>query len=185
MYKIHLFRIAASLVLCVMIGACSTNPKQSVAPIGFKVGEAKFNLLSTKLQLNHGHGAPGDITIFASQDEMQETLNGLVKVKMAEARLIAPQSNFAIEIFVNYDRVYNIGGKALNKPKVSYVTKIYRDGVLVRTRESGTFTTKFPGLKDAAVNFEIAAFKWDKEDEPKDLEVIASTIISDLQKIGD
>ncbi|HNG60633.1 MAG TPA: hypothetical protein PKZ52_12480, partial [Cellvibrionaceae bacterium] len=80
---------------------------------------------------------------------------------------------------------YNIGGKALNKPVISYTTKVYKDGVLVRARESGTFTTKFAGLKDTAVNLEIAAFKWDKEDEPKDLEVLASVIVSDLKKIGD
>lgn len=185
MYKLDLLKISMLSILCLVFAACSTNPKQSIPPIGFKAGTAKFNLLSTELQLNHGHGAPDDITIFASQDEMQKTFDGYVRAKMNESQLMAPQSNFTIEILANYHRVYNIGGKALNKPRISYTTKIYKDGTLVRTRESGTFTTKFAGLKDAAVNLEIAAFKWDREDEPKDLEVLASVIISDLKNIGD
>ncbi len=185
MYKLDLLKISMLSILCLVLAACSTNPKQSVSSIGFKAGTAKFKLLSTELQLSHGHGAPDDKTIFSSQDEMQRVLDGYIREKMNEYQMMDPQSNFAIEILSNYQRSYNYGGKALNKPIISYTIKIYKDGVMVRAFESGTFTTKFAGFKDAAVNLEITAFKWGKEDEPKDLEVLASVIIGDLKKIGD
>jgi hypothetical protein len=185
MLKLNLLNISISLTLCLMLAACSNTPKQPDKPVGFKAGTATFNLLPTKLQLNHGNNSPDNITLFASQDEMQNTLHGFIEAKMKEVHALDAKSNYAVEILVSYDRIYNIGGKALNKPRISYTAKIYKDKTLVRTHESGIFTTRYAGLKDTAVNFEIAAFKWDKEDEPKDLDVLASVITTELKKIGD
>ena len=45
-------------------------------------------------------------------------------------------------------------------------------------------TTKYSYAKDIAVNLEIAAFQWDAEDEPIDIDMIAFVIVRELSEVG-
>ncbi|ODS22446.1 hypothetical protein AB835_14090 [Candidatus Endobugula sertula] len=79
---------------------------------------------------------------------------------------------------------FNWGGKALNKPEVSFTAKVTKNGQLLASFGESKFTTKYGSFKDIAVNAQIAAFKWGAEDEPKDIELISKTIVDDVYNVG-
>lgn len=79
---------------------------------------------------------------------------------------------------------FNSGGKALNKPQVSHSVVISENETKLASFTSSKYTTKYAYFEDAAVNIEIAAFLWDSEDEPRDIELISKLIVEDLANIG-
>ena len=86
---------------------------------------------------------------------------------------------------MNYTRTYNYGGNALNKPEFFYTVKVLNNhNELLATFTVPRSTTKYDTFKDMAVNMEIAAFKWDAEDEPQDIELISKTLVKELSQLG-
>lgn len=79
---------------------------------------------------------------------------------------------------------FNSGGEALNKPQVSHSLAISQNEAKLASFASKKYTTKYAYFEDAAVNIEIAAFLWDSEDEPRDIELISKLIVEDLANIG-
>lgn len=173
------------IMSCLLLASCGSSPTKQAAPLGFKAGAAQFQLLPTKVTLHHGLGAPEDSTLFASEDDVQATLHKDIEASMQELNLLESSSELSVEFVVSYTRIYNHGGKSLNKPRISYVTNLFKNGASIGSFSSGEFTTKYAYLKEIAVNAEIAAFKWGAEDEPRDLAIVASVIAKDLSRVGD
>ena len=45
-------------------------------------------------------------------------------------------------------------------------------------------TTKYSYFKEMAVLAEIAAFRWDAQDEPTDIDLISKTLVDEIKDIG-
>lgn len=73
----------------------------------------------------------------------------------------------------------------MNKPAFSYEVNINKGEILLASYAVKNQTTKYGGFTDAAVNLQISAFKWDAEDEPRDINLIAKTITEEIAEIGD
>ena len=75
--------------------------------------------------------------------------------------------------------------KALNKPHFRYSVKIYdnADRLLVSYSIPAS-TTKYSYFKEIAILAEIAAFRWDAEDEPTDIDLISKTLVDEIKDIG-
>ena len=86
---------------------------------------------------------------------------------------------------MDYERWFNWGGKALNKPHFRYSVKIYdNDDRLLVSYSIPVSTTKYSYFKEIAVLAEIAAFRWDAEDEPTDIDLISKTLVDEIKDIG-
>lgn len=180
------------LLICISVVffvGCSSGSgyKYYVDPVPIIKGVTKYKFGSVKVHLILGHGAIEGDTTFASEDMLnQEFLNDIKKFMHEQGILAAEnQESPIVDISIDYTRTFNYGGKALNKPAISHQVSVSQNGKILATFGRDNYTTKYAYLKDAAVNIEIAAFLWDEEDEPQDVNLISKLIVEDLAGLGE
>lgn len=177
------------LMAVVILAGCSSHSPYTYHenPTTLKKGETQYFVKTPVVKLTLGHGAISGDTSFVSQDvlakQFQESLikhfslNNIHAAKESEA-------DATVDVNIDYTRNFNYGGKALNKPTFSYQVSIKKKDIPVANYNVNNKTTNYGGFKDTAVNLEISAFKWGVEDEPKDVDLIASTIAKEVAAIG-
>lgn len=102
----------------------------------------------------------------------------------ADGRLkYTPDSNNGLvaKVYVNYTRRFSYGD-ALAKPLFSGKTTILDKDKEIGSYSYGEVTTSFGTFGDAAVNLQVGTGTWDAEDEPRDFEMVAKSVASDLDK---
>ena len=182
--KIGIAIIFAS-VLFIGCGGSSSSMYR-VKPTPIEKGLSTYSLQSLKVNLSHGANWNEESNkIFITQEQLEKSFKDFILKYMNKEKLYSEEGKFLIDISIDYKRIYNMGGKALNKPEFIYTIKILdQRGKLLVNYTIPKSTTSFGTLKDMAVNAEIAIFKWGVEDEPKDIELISKTLVKELKKIG-
>ena len=125
-------------------------------------------------------------TQFADQNERQVLFRQYLEASLKEQGLLASDKNHGTSVIVNidYKRTFNYGGKSLNKPRVSHHVVISDKNQKLASFSAKNYTTNHGTFGETAVSIEIAAFSWDQEDEPKDIELVSKSNIEDLVKAG-
>ena len=174
-------------VFAMLFVGCSSKSIYTVEPTPIKKGEAKYVIEEFKLTLSHGHGRNLENKTFKNEDELKDSFAEFINKKLKEQKLDGTNvdDSYKVKIDMNYERKYNIGGNALNKPYIDYSVKVFdKNNKLLVSYGYGKHTTKYAYFEDVAVNAEIALFKWDAEDEPRDVELISGLIVKDLAELG-
>lgn len=174
-------------VFAILFVGCSSKSIYTVEPTPIKKGEAKYVLGEFKLTLSHGHGRNLENKTFKNEEDLKDSFAEFINKKLKEQKLDGTNidDSYKVKIDMNYERKYNIGGNALNKPYIDYFVEVFdKNNKLLANYGYGKHTTKYAYFGDAAVNVEIAMFKWDAEDEPRDVELISGLIVKDLAELG-
>ena len=174
------------VVLMTMISGCGSAYTYNLKHTPIKQGESKYVVRNLELKLSHSDGRNTENKTFKTEVELQESFKSFIKEALVENSILGDSKGYQLDISINYTRVYNYGGNALNKPKVSYFVKVYdTNNKLLANHGTGEFTTKYASFKDAYVNAQIATFTWDAEDEPKDIHLISNLLVEELSELGD
>lgn len=178
----------ACLSFFLLLVSCSSSPyTYHNKSIPIQKGITKYALKEVTVNLALGHGAIENDTTFASQQELKQQFTDALEKYLKEKNIFDASGNtnsIGVAINVDYLRKFNYGGKALNKPEVSHSVIVSKGDMKLASFRRSTYTTKYGYLKDAAVNLEIAAFKWGADDELKDVDLISKLIIDDLSGLG-
>lgn len=177
----------AVLVLAMLMSACASSPyTYHVEPTPIKKQKTAYKISEVKVNLTLGHGAILGDDSFVDGIELQRQFTEYLESSLNEKGIHAQDEKDYLEVTFNIDftRVFNVGGKALNKPEVTHFVTVSSNGKNLASFSQGPYTTKYSLYEDIAVNLKIAAFLWGKEDEPKDVKFISQLIIDDLANLG-
>ncbi|WP_115717669.1 hypothetical protein [Gallaecimonas mangrovi] len=169
-----------------LAGCASSSPyTYYVYPLPFAGDQARYHLDPVAVRLKLGSGAIKGDSTFANQAELQQEFTAALKRYLKQDNLLATAADTQaadIKIDIAYKRNYSFGGHSLVKPDVSHQVLIEKAGKKLADIHRSHYTTKYGAFKDAAVDFEIAAFSWDEKDEPKDVDLIAKNIVGQIAK---
>ena len=168
--------------------ACSSSPYQyHVEPTALVKGKTQYVLGDVTVKLTLGHGGKPNDERFASEETLTQSVKDYLTTELQNKKILALDSvnaDAVLNVSIDYERRFNYGGNALNKPHVSFIAKITKDEQLLASFGESGFTTKYGSFKDIAVNAQIASFTWGAEDEPKDIELISKMIVDDVYQLG-
>jgi len=174
--------------IATMLAGCASSPYQYYEEsTSIEKGVTKYHLNEVNLHLTLGHGAiPGDTTFVSESKLKEEFLSALLEEMKKQGVSASNDDSNAVKanVSIQYQRNFNYGGKALNKPVVSHEVLVQRDDQPLASFKSTGYTTKYPYFEDAAVSLEIASFQWGPEDEPRDVQMISKFIVEDLSQLG-
>lgn len=176
-----------AIALTIFLSACSSSPSSPPSKsMQVKKESVIYRLSEVNVNLTLGHGANPEDDKFADQKELEMQFREYLEETLQENGLLAQEDQDALEVAINidYERMVNIGGKALNKPRVSHNFIISHNGEEVSIFTSKRYTTSYGYFKNLAVAAEIASFSWDEEDEPRDIKQVSQVIIDDLMNIN-
>ena len=181
-------RIVIAVLMLVLLVGCSSKYNYHVEPTPLKEGITKYSIDRVTVNLSFGHGNLNDGR-FENQEQLTESFRKAILKNLKEKNLLAETKEKAdalIQVNVDYKRVFNWGGKALSKPKVSYDVNVYnKESVNLADFGLEPFTTSYGTFGDMAVGIQIAAFKWGKQGELKDVNTVSKIITTDLAGLGD
>lgn len=179
--------LVLSLVSSVLLMGCSSRYVYHEDPTTLKKGISKYYLKNPVVNLKLGHGAiEGDKT-FANQDALASQFKKELTKYLTEKNLLASNeagADAAIDITIDFTRIFNYGGKALNKPKFFYNVNIKKNGKLLVSYSVPEQSPTRGKIVDIAYNAKIAAFQRGAEDELKDVSLISETISEEIAEIG-
>lgn len=177
--KISLFLLSFIL----LTGCSSTAPKPQDPENPLKKGVSQYYLGDVKVNLTLGHGGRADNEKFTNEQQLTENFRAALTQELSKLNILnASEENAdaSLAITIDYLRQYNIGGNALNIPKVSHQIRVFKDDQDYATRTTGTYLIGH-NLIEAA---KISAFKWGAEDELKDVQRVAAHIAKSIAAIG-
>lgn len=169
-----------------LIGCANSPYKYYVEPTPIKQGITKYSLGDVTVNLTLGHGAIDGDNTFVSQEMLRKQFVEALQKNLKSNELLADTNNseFTVNVTIDYLRKFNHGGKALNKPEVSHFVMIQKSENKLVSFNASNYTTRYGYLKNTMVNAEIATFNWDAEDEPKDVNLIAELIVKNILELG-
>lgn len=180
--------IVFSFISSVVFIGCSSRYVYHEKPTPIKKGITKYYLKNPVVRLTLGHGAiEGDKT-FANQDALVVQFKKSLTQYLEEKKLLSSdetKSDAVIEITIDFNRTFNYGGKALNKPKFSYQVNIKKNEKLLVSYSVPEQVPTRGKILDIAYNTKIAAFQRGAEDELKDVSLISETISNEIAEIGE
>ncbi len=176
------------VLIAVLLAGCSSDSLYTyyVKPTPLKNNGTNYFLGKVQVNLTLGHGAILGDKSFASSSQMKKQFTSFLQKHMKKKGLLSKSKNNAVVVNVtlDYTRIFNYGGKSLNKPQISHTIEMVRGKERLASSRLVNYTTKYGYFKDMAVNLEIAAFSWDAEDELEDIEFIAKLIVEDIANAG-
>ena len=177
------------ILIAVLFAGCASSPyTYHVTPTPLKSGETKYRLEDVNVNLTLGHGAnPGDTT-FASQETLNRQFTEALRKHLEAQDILADSANrdaYSVTIDIDYMRTFNYGGNSLNRPVISHSIEVHRDGQLYSSFATKAYAPKYSGLKQVAVDFQIASFNRGAEDEIEDVDLVSQLIARDLAELGD
>ena len=180
------YRSILVILVVLFLTACSGSPYQyHVEPTTLEKGKTQYMLGDVTVNLILGHGGKPNDERFASEEALTQSFKQFLISHLNDRKILASDAASAeLNVSIDYERRFNYGGNALNKPHVSFTAKVTQNGQLLASFGEYGFTTKYSGFKDMAVNAQITAFTWGPEDEPKDIALISKTIIDDVYNLG-
>ncbi|SFX66384.1 hypothetical protein [Marinospirillum alkaliphilum] len=174
-------------VLVVLLSACSSSPyKYYVEPTPIKKQSTLYKISDVNLSLTLGSGVIPEDDSFSSEAELKEQFSGYLDSSLENKGIAGREGTDYLEVVISidYKRIFNHGGRALNKPQVSHEVTVFSEGKKLASFSKGPYTTRYGYFEDAAVNMKIATFSWGREDELRDVEMISRLIIDDLANMG-
>ena len=175
------------IVISLAVGCAGSPYTNHAKQIPWEKGKSKYYLGSLDIHLTLGHGAiPGD-TSYSTEEQLEEQFKKAITAALTNKGIFTADSSAAdasLDIRLDYTRTFNYGGKALNKPRISHVVDIMKDGEKLVTLSKSNYTTKYSYFEEMAVNVKIASFNWGAEDELKDINLISENIANDLFNVG-
>lgn len=180
------------LLLPLLLVGCASQPfHYSQTPTPLVQGQSQYFVGAVRIKLVNGPGGDPDNLDFADQQQLTRHFTALLKANLAKGNQLAARladADAVLELDMEYVRHFNFGGRSLNKPEVSFSAYLLSPDHSLRPLADfrvARFTTRYPQPQDAEINAEIAAYRWDDKDEPRDLALIAQSIAEDLARVGD
>ena len=169
-------KVILAAISIMLLAGCSSkfqyeDGKPVAGPDGyrFSVGDVEMNLTSKK--------QPDG---YATEKELERIFRTELKNHLQEKGIYSDEG-LSVNVVVDYERRFSYGD-SLAKPHFSYDVDIYSEGRKVASRGIGKVTTSFGYFSDAAVNAQVATGAWDNEDEPRDISMMAKSVVNDLEE---
>jgi hypothetical protein len=181
-----LFSCSISVILILSIIGCGSSMyNYRVEPTPIKKGTSKYNIKNITLSLQHGDGRNIKNKTFKNELELKKSFKKFINKGLKARSIKGGVKDLQLDININYKRTYNWGGNSLNKPEFSYSVNVYNSSDKLLVDFSIPLSkTKHAYFKENVVLMKIAAFQWDAENEPEDIELISKLIVEDLFEIG-
>ncbi|MCY7295196.1 hypothetical protein [Alteromonas sp. a30] len=176
-----------AITLAVLLSACASSPyTYHVEPTPILKQKTPYKVSQVSVNLTLGHGAIEGDTTFANKTELESQFRNYLEASLKEKGLLAAENTegLSVSFSIDFKRRFHLGGGALGKPEVSHSVVIQDGDKALASFGKRNYTTKYAYLEDLAVNLEIAAFSWDQEDEPRDIELISKLIVEELINAG-
>ncbi|MDR1285814.1 MAG: hypothetical protein LBJ88_06410 [Campylobacteraceae bacterium] len=171
----------ACLMLLFFTG-CGSKVTYTIKPTPLEHGKSTYVINELNLHLIEQGKDITNLT-YLTQEQLAESFKHNIASQLKEQGIYGNEYIVNIDIF--YNRVFNIGGNKLNKPKFKYDIRILnKNNELLASYTIPLSTTKYSYFKEIAVNTEISTFNRDVEDEPEDVELISKTIAKEIKEIG-
>lgn len=172
-------------LLAIALTGCSSPYVYHVEPTQLQSNETQYDIGSVTVNLELGHGAISGDESFASEAVLKKQFEDALVATMEEKGIYGAASGYSVVVDIDYKRMFNLGGKALNKPEVSHSVSVFdSENKKLASFAVGKYTTGYGTFGNAAVNLQIAAFTWGAEDEPRDVKVVAEAIVNQLADLG-
>ena len=179
------FNITAAIIALLFLVGCGSAYTYHVDPTPLKKGETKYSVGDVEVKLTLGHGGKEGDERFASETQLADNFKTALGKQLQEQGLFASNGNGAkLDLKIDYHRTFFWGGNSLHKPEVSYQATVRNDQEKLASFEEAGFTTTYGTFQDMAVNVEISSGNWGAEDELKDVDNIASYIVTMLVDLG-
>lgn len=170
-------KLMAIVGVLALVGCASTKfnyvaekPAADADGYLFSISEVSINLISEKQPEGYLNAA-----------QLSEVLAEKLQGRLQEKQLYSGDSSLSVNVNVDYQRKFGYGD-SLARPVFTYELNIFKDGKKIASRAIGKSTTDHGYFGQAAVNAQIGTGTWDEEDEPEDIDMIAASISSDLEK---
>lgn len=178
MKKIILLAIVSLLTL---ISGCASTFQYTPAAEGYQNKPMVVSSVEVELKLESAKQPTGYMTEAEMADALRSDIVRLLKENKNIQYNETAQDGLKAVIQLNYLRKFSYGD-AVAKPEFSGKVHVDSASGRLATHVIGKSTTKFAGFTDAMVNAEVAVGKWDHEDEPRDIGVIAIIVADALEE---
>lgn len=182
-----MFKYVSLVIMLAVLAGCASSKgakyNYHVQPTPIAKHVSKYELDELKVHLELGHGAIEGDTRFTDEAALTENFEKALTLALQNKGILANKDSKSakLNISINYRRIFNIGGNALNKPHVSHTVEVFSlDGVLLASFGLSNYTT----VLGIGSNLKIAAFQWGAEDELIDINKIADLIAKDIYELG-
>lgn len=179
--------LVLSLISSILFIGCSSRYTYHEKPTSIKKGVTKYYLKNPVVNLRLGQGAIENDITFASQNELSDQFKKNLTQALIENNLLAYDEaipDAILEITIDFTRIFNYGGKALNKPKFSYQVNIKKNEKLLVSYSVPEQVPTRGRMLDIPYNAKISAFQRGAEDELKDVILISKIISDEIAEIG-
>jgi len=118
-------KILFLIVLGAFFVGCAGRYKYNVEPTPIQKGVAKYIVSDFNLTLTNQPTRYEYNPNYKNESELRDEFVEFINKHLKEQGILGDENSFKIKIQMDYERWFNWGGKALNKPHFSYSVKIY------------------------------------------------------------
>ncbi|AOO65598.1 hypothetical protein [Sulfurospirillum halorespirans] len=176
--------ILIAIAMVILTGCGSTYNPYVVSPTPIKKEQSKYYLQDISLVLDDSMGKLETRTIYLNQETLRKSFEEFINSELKEQGAYA-EGDLKISIEMYYARIFNTGGRKLNKPEFHYSIKVFdQNNTLLAHYNIPRSTTQYNAIRNFAVNMQIGTFQRDEKDEPEDIALISKTLVKELRELG-
>lgn len=167
-------------VAALFLAGCASTFQYSAGSEEYRNKPLVISSVKVEVRLDSAKQPKGYLTETEIAETVRADMIRLLQENNAITYIENAADGLSTTVKLNYFRKFSYGD-AIAKPEFSGSIYVDHGSKRLGSRSFAKATTKFGGFTDALVNAEVGVGKWDHEDEPRDLEVIASVLVSDLE----
>jgi hypothetical protein len=180
------FKVTTAFIALLFLVGCGSAYTYHVDPTPIKKGITKYTLGNVDVNITLGHGGKSDDERFANQQQLTDNFKTALDEQLKEHGLFAANGDGTkLDLSIQYHRNFFWGGNSLHKPEVSYQATARNDQLKLASFSKSGITTQYGTFEDMAVNVKIASGNWGAEGELRDVQQIATSIITELANMGE
>ncbi len=166
--------------LLALLTGCSSTFKYTPDANAYRNKPMVVSAVEVELNLESAKQPAGYMTETEMADALRADIIRLLQENTAIQYDENAQDGLKTVVKMSYLRKFSYGD-AIAKPVFSGSVQVDSASGRLATHYIGKSTTKYGGFTDAMVNAEVAVGKWDHEDEPRDIGVIAFIVVDALE----
>lgn len=172
-----------------VLAGCATTPYEyHVEPTPIEKGVTTYRLQSLDVDLQNGRNERPVRGPHVTEDVLNEQFREDIRTHLADRGLLASEGDenvVALDIDIHYQRRFVWTTSALVRPWISHEVEIKRDGKVLASTTSRTYTTSYHLFKDAFREIGILFLMSGPEDEREDVALVSEVLVRDLAELGE
>ena len=177
-----IFCVFVLVFLVFGFSGCSSNSHYIVKPTPLKSGKSLYVIESLELELHEDNKNPENNN-YLNQEELRQSFLDFMTEHLKQENIYGDE--YKLNIKMQYDRMFYFGGNSVVTPQFIYSLEIFdKDNNLLVAYSIPKSTIKRSFVYELAYNTQKLVGQWDHEDEPKDVEFMAKTIVKEIKELG-